>query len=603
MKMSDWTTTTKAYVGTLPRLTFPLEQGLPEVFLPQSTVLHISGSGLAQTYLWCYSQREVYGRIYRFNPESVSSRRVKDLANALERLSKKQRFENLRPRSVEQELSRLSIFLKWADDPVHKGKFEAVLSDPDLAFEALKSHHTYLRQRVQGHGSHKCLTRASAGQLDRTVIKVMSTIHGREFDNLIEPLGTGGSLGVEAPKVDDVQNFMACVQGVFDSIVRLTIQTNLDSPQSLFDVEADLISGEIAWESCGQVHRKKIVDLDRGRLMEMGCLAFTALCLGDSGANLAQIQAYEAPDDLEDQLNNPERRAFKQKVVKFRAGGKYVPVHLTATSFTRLRAYLELRQALIHRIGCPDPVRMFVQGKYGEHGRRPAGVIPIGREFTTTLRTRFRSIDVDLSRVTMQQLRVHRQGDLARKYNPKVVADMTGQTVSTAIKAYNKIAHEEARAEMAPYLANLTRVVRFRADQAPRTEIAVGECDDHGNPKAITDTPVVTPDCNKAQGCFFCDKYSLHADVPDAAKLMSCMAVLERLNTDRGSGAAEKVYGVVLNRVTLLLSEIKRVNPTAHERAERQVFREGSLTRYWASKLQQLHMLGLLGPKPSTDQP
>jgi len=602
MKMPGWITTTKAYVSALPHLKFPFENGLPDVFVPQSTVLDISGSGLVQTYLWCYRDREVYGRIHRFNPESLCAQRVKDLTDALERMSKQQRFETLRPRSLAQELTRLSIFLKWADDPVHMGKFEAVLSDPNLALEALKSHHSYLRQRLQGHGSHKRITRASAGQIDRTVIKVMSTIHGREFGNQIEPLGTGGGQGVTAPKVDDVQIFMACIQGVFDSIVRLTIQTNLELPQRSSAV-TDCVSGDVVWESGGQVHRKEVVDLDRGRLMEIGCMAFAALCLGDSGANLAQIHAYEAPDDLEEQLNNPQRLTLKQKVIKFRAGGKYVPVHLTATSFTRLRSYLGLRQALIQRIGCKDLVQMFVQGEYGEHGRRPIGAMPIARDFTAALRTRFRSLGVDLPQVTMQQLRVHRQGDLARKYSPKVAADMTGQTVETAIKAYNKIADEEARAEMAPFLANLTRVVRSRANQTPTTAIAVGECDDYGNPKPIADSHLVTPDCKKSQGCFFCDKYSLHADAPDAVKLMSCMAVLERLNPAHGSGAAEKVYVVVLNRVTSLLSEIKRVNPAAHEQAERQVVREGNLTRYWASKLQQLHMLGLLGHKPSGDQP
>ena len=387
--------------------------------------------------------------------------------------------------------------------------------------------------------------------------------------------------------------------GVFDSIVRLTNQAHDDSPVRPL-TEVDSVSGEVIWNHDGKEQRQKVINFNRTRLLEFGCMAFAALCLGDSGANLAQIQAYEAPDDLEKQLNLPEKITLKQKVIKFRARGKYVPVHLTASSVTRLRAYLALRQNLTRRLGCPDIEQMFIQGNYRKSRTKIIGIAPIKRNFTADLRRRLHSLGIELPKVTMQQLRAHRQGDLARKHNPRVVADMTGNTVETAIKAYNKIAAEEAREEMTPFLVNLTQVVRSNAEQTPTTKIAVGECDGHGNPKPIAENPLVTPDCKKTQGCFFCDKYRLHADELDAAKLMSCRAVLERLDPAHGSGAAEKVYVVVVDRISSLLSEIKRLNPSAHERAKQQVVEQGNLTRYWASRLQQLHTLGLLGAKPNT---
>jgi len=57
---------------------------------------------------------------------------------------------------------------------------------------------------------------------------------------------------------------------------------------------------------------------------------------------------------------------------------------------------------------------------------------------------------------------------------------------------------------------------------------------------------------------------------------------------------AELVYTVVSERIGALLDEIRRINPEAHERARAAVLKEGKLSRYWASKLQQLHLLGLL---------
>lgn len=63
--------------------------------------------------------------------------------------------------------------------------------------------------------------------------------------------------------------------------------------------------------------------------MELGCMAFAALCVGDSGANLAQIRAYEEPEDIQEQSDSPSRLTAYQKVIKLRAGGKEVPLHLT----------------------------------------------------------------------------------------------------------------------------------------------------------------------------------------------------------------------------------------------------------------------------------
>ncbi len=169
--MSGWITANRTFVAALPHLKYPLESGLPDVFVPQSTVMKIEGADKAHTYLWCYLERDLFGAsISRFNPQSISAQRVQDLPRALERLSKQQTFECLQPRSVKTELVALSSLMQWADDPVHEGKFEAILSDADVALLALKAHHTYLRQRLQGHGGHKRIKSSGAGQRDSAAI-------------------------------------------------------------------------------------------------------------------------------------------------------------------------------------------------------------------------------------------------------------------------------------------------------------------------------------------------------------------------------------------------------------------------------------------------
>lgn len=604
MQAADWVSTGGDFSKGLPRLSFPLDGPVPDLYAPQSTILRMPSNDQVHAYLWCYPERRAHGSFYRFNPSSLSAQRVNDIPRALERLSKRFHFDNAKPLSVWSYMKRLSGFMYWLDDPLHQGRYESVLSDPDVALEALKRHHSYLRQRMQSNHSEKRMTAAVASIHDYVAVKMMSLIHDREFANDVEIITFTQGDGVKAPKTEDVAAFMACVQGVFDSVIRVVF----DGPQAGLDGRP---RGELQWQSGGQ---ERSIELPTGthleRVMELGCMAYAALCIGDSGANLASIQSYEEPEDMQAQLAKPEKLTLRHRVVKFRAGGKEVPVHLTATTVTRLRLFLRLREALRVALNASEIGPMFVQCAYGKGASRgrPLAMIPLERNFTEALRGRFRFVGINLPQMTMQQLRTYKQGKVATEHNPKVTADMLGNTVATAIRKYNKITEAESRSAMAPFLASLTSVVLARSkaggdpstDVIPTTAIPAGGCADHGHPKAIDNEPLVEPDCKKTEGCFFCDKYHVHADEEDSIKLMSCRAVLERLGPRLGgASAAERVYDAVIDRIDALLTEIKRIDPGSHERARTSVVEEGQLSRYWAGKLQQLHLLGLLAPAAS----
>jgi hypothetical protein len=367
----------------------------------------------------------------------------------------------------------------------------------------------------------------------------------------------------------------------------------------------------LRWQSGGQDASVLVEDIHIERLMELGCMAFAALCVGDSGANLSSIQTYEEPEDMEEQLGKPERLNLRHKLIKLRAAGREVPVHLTSTTVTRLRAYLRLREALRVRLDCPDVAPMFVQCEYPirSWNAKPTGIAPLAREFTRDVRSRFRAVGIDLPHMTMQRLRAFKQGKVSQENNPKVAADLMGHTVTSAIRKYNNITEAESRSEMAPFLASLSSIVRSRSESTkqsskrdvPITPIPPGGCKAHGNPIALSDSPLVEPDCKKTEGCFFCNKLNVHAEEEDAIKLMSCRAVLERLAPRLGDNSAVgRVYAAVIDRIGALLGEIKRIHPEAHESARVAVLEAGQLSRYWAGKLQQLHLLGLLAPPSGT---
>ena len=600
MQVADWISNGGAYPKALPKLAFPLEGAVPEVYVPHSTILRMSDDSQTHAYLWCYLERKTHGKRYLFNRSSLSAQRVKDVPRAIERLSKRFHFDNTRPRSVSADLAGLSAFLNWLDEPLHQGRFESILSNPDLALDALKRHHSHLKQRMQGNHTGKRIASATASLCDYRAIKMMSIIQDRDYGNEIEHIRCVNGDSVRSPKTEDVASFMACVQGVFDSVVRIALHGPLKN-------EDDLSRGELSWQSGGH---EFLVEIPAGtqieRVMELGCMAFAALCIGDSGANLAQIQLYQEPEDMQKQLDGPEKVSLRHKVIKFRAGGKAVPVHLTSTTVTRIRPYLCIREALRLRLDCLDKDPMFIQCEYPASARaRPLRITSLVRNFTAALHSRFSAVGIKLPPMTMQQLRAYKSGKVAKEHNPKVAADMMGHSVSTAIRRYSAITESESRSEMAPYLASLTSLVVTRSKAStesskrviPITAIPAGGCGDHGHPKALDENPLVEPDCKRIEGCFFCDKHHVHADEEDAIKLMSCRSVLERLASTVGDlGAAERVYFVLNDRIGALLNEIKRLNPTAHEKARTAVSEEGRLSRYWASKLQQLHLMGLLAP-------
>lgn len=588
-----WVSTGGLYPDRLPRLSFPLVEAMPELYAPESTILTLEDGAHTHAWLWCYLERRVHGKRYLFNPSSLSSRRARDMPMAIERLSKRYRFDNSRPRTITSELGSASRFMNWLDDPSHQGRYEAVLSDPNLALEALRAQHSYLRKRMQINVSEGGMNASSASDQDVDAIKLLSVVHDRDYSYEIEAITYVHGSGIEAPTEKAVASFMACLVGVFDSVDRIDLLGAED-----FGVSP----GELRWQSGGEECSQPI---PRGthfeRLLELGCMTFAAMCVGDSGANLSPVQAYEEPEDLEEQLARPERLTLRHKVIKFRAGGKLVPVHLTTTTVTRLKAFLRMRELLRAKLGSEDIAQMFVQCEYTQaKSFKPVAMIPLRKDFSGALRSRFNAVGIQLPKVTMQQLRTFKAGKVVKDYNPKVAADMMGHSVSTAIRKYSKIAEVEARNEVVPFLETLTSTVLARSrGETPSISIPPGTCSDHGHPRPSTEDPLVRPDCKKTEGCFFCDKFHVHADEEDSIKLMSCGAVLDRLSTAPGdASAATKVHAAVSSRILVLLADIKRINPVAHERAREAVYDEGRLSHYWASKLQQLHLLGLLAPIP-----
>ena len=581
---SQWQRCNFSFARTLPVLDFPFEKP-PEVYAPASTVLRLGDGNRVYVFKWAYLRRGRRGHWWYFDPTSLSEERVMAVPLALERLSKWMRFKNSRPRSVECALDIFGSLLAWADHPQHLGRFEGVLSDSDLALEALRGFHTHLRSQLQNHQ----ITFETAALKDQCAIACLSEIHSRVYQDDIEPLKAIKGKGTAVPDARAVAEFSSTLQAIFDSA-------------------AEMVLGEFSVPSArllrlSALDDSKVVALRAGygplRLMELACVTFAGLVCADSGANLSVLTGYEEPEDLEDQLADPDRINLTRKAVKFRAGGKEVEVHLSATTMTRLKTYLRVRQALVQALGNMDIAPMFVQCTYDRSKREPIAVRALGENFLEKLRQKVRYVGASLPGITLRQLRVYKQQDLVRRAPVSVAAKIMGHSVSTAIRSYCKVQEATRQGEMANFLGSLQKTVLSAAEglreQLGQKAIPIGICSDHGKPSATDSSAVVAPDCSKVEGCLFCANYRLHADEGDMKKLMSCRRVLKDVLPLGGDSVrAARVYSAVVDRIDALLAELKRRQPRAYEKVRVTVYERGQLTRYWAGKLQQLHLLGML---------
>jgi len=584
--MTEMIRLTALEIKSLPALEFPFKKS-PAIWAPERTILRLGDGKRVPIFTWMYLERCVVGSTNRYNRASLSTIRVSALPQIIQRLSDDFRLRALSPASIYAELSSFARFLVWTDSEEHGGIFEPILSEPELTLNALEVYHRYLKGQIQS----RAFGRTTAANQETATLNALSAIHNRKYSDEIEKISGGPSRTTPAPKGDDVAQFMSTLTAIFDSACRIL--------ESCTDLHSDG-----TWRlSVSAIDDSQVVNLKKGfsriRLMELAAMSYVGLVFGDSGANLAQVKILEEPEDFFMQLDDPERISLTLKVVKLRAGGKLVPITMTAVTFTRLRRFAEIRHQVIELLGCDDISPFFFKCGYtlvqgGQH--EPFAILPIG-EFLSELRNKCKAAGVKLPNVTLRQLRVHKQQHLVRNHGLKVAADTMGHTIATAVKAYCAAQEGVQANDIGRFMSSLHKTVIHRANGRSTTLVSVpaGGCVSHGNPEPADPAPLVEPDCGKTEGCFFCEHFRIHADEEDLRKLLSCQSVLLRVGHLQGESVqADRVYESVLGRIEFLLRELQQVlDPDAFKQIEADVA-AGNLTRYWAVKVQQLGLLGLI---------
>lgn len=588
-------------LDAFPILEFPFAKA-PEIWAPERTVLRLGHGKRLPVFVWCYLERHVVAASNFYNPASLSAVRAAALPQAIQRLAEHFRLRAASSRSVYDSLSSFGRFLAYIDNEDHRGSFELIFSDPDLALHALELYHRYLKGKIQTHATN----RNTAANQEIATLQLMSVIHNCQYADQFEKISSGLRRTTKVPNSEDVSQLMSMLTAIFDSACR-----KLESCAGM--------QSDGTWQlSFSTSNDRQMVNLPEGysraRLMELAAMSFAGLVICDSGANLAQLQLYEEPHDLCSQLAEPDRISLTKKVVKLRAGGKTIPLTMTAVTFTRLPHFVKIRHEIVELLGCGDIAPFFFKCEYTKvlgrtaqsrlkiGGMEPIGLLPISDYFSVELRKKVAAAGAELPHVTLRQLRSHKQQHLVRHYGLQVAAATMGHTLATAVRAYC-VAQEGVQAnDIGRFISSLHKTVVGRTSGASSTltSVPAGECASHGNPAPSDFKSLVEPDCRKAEGCFFCEQFRVHADAEDLRKLLSCRSVLLRIRHLQGESVrADRVYESVLARIEFLVREIQQIVGSDASDQIKTDIAAGNLTRYWAVKVQQLGLLGLI---PTTEK-
>ena len=113
---------------------------------------------------------------------------------------------------------------------------------------------------------------------------------------------------------------------------------------------------------------------------------------------------------------------------------------------------------------------------------------------------------------------------------------------------------------MSEFFARIADVVVNKAQPIVRgTNLAVGACASFGAPQPVEGNVPAIPDCRRAEGCLFCDKFRVHADERDTRKLLSCRYCIQQTSHLAASEEQfQRPFNPILERIQAILDEVDR---------------------------------------------
>lgn len=308
---------------------------------------------------------------------------------------------------------------------------------------------------------------------------------------------------------------------------------------------------------------------------------FVLLFIAHTGLNWTQV--IELPWDDKYSTEVTERQGFR--TVKWRAGGRVVSIEIQPIFVAVFKRFLELRSYLLNGASYNRLFFTFGSNRCSPHPKL------IGTNLLKSLWETLHIIDPTLTKVMSRQWRAGISDWYLRRKDPATTATALQNSETSVLKHYAAGSPTTAAEEMSAFYKQITEaaikgIVLDKGQPIPLgRENTVGACKAFGVPHQLADHVPILPDCKSQEGCFFCDKYRVHADERDTRKLFSCRYCIQQTAHLPG---AEAFFTPVLERIQAIIGEIakREGNSVMVDQIRRKVEEDGELDPYWANKLE-----------------
>lgn len=628
--------------------TLPI-QGGTSFSCPEETILEFVPGKTLDFGALCYlsrsenSRKKNKGRMVLIS--SFNAVRALEIRELIDKVNENFISSGLRPLALHSQYARLIYFINWCDA---NGHIE-VLRDVDHARCALRAHVADARRRVDQHqmnnntaaGCHLLILRAleiyfSSDELDVGInfltahryLKMGTEVPGDEdqskvvawciclIDGLCPLLLDKTSEGKPVPfpfllTVPGYLNYPGNAVWIFP-LRQWNRFSKTEHKNSAYDYDNGVIFSNVElsakrpeWsvKRINESIRKAYLNIDRAKLDQYhsqrilrGLLvqyAFFVLFIAVTGAN--DTQALELPwsEELESTVKDPsiERQGFRR--IKYRAKGRVVSFEIGVKYMPYLRRFLQLREYLLMGKRCEFLFFRYPGNNFANNfaNGEPTSAYSLSLKFYTALK----KISQNLPELKCRKWRAAKQHHLIRREDPVITAQVMQHSIPTSVRNYSNGSEVTHQIEMGEYFHRMEKIVVPRGEILLGSEVrSLGSCAEPNCPTPLADRPPLVPDCQRAEGCLFCDKYRVHADEIDCRKVLSarhCVRITAQYA--RSVEEYDQVFGVVLNRLEEVLAEIKKREPRMVENLEKQVDIDGELDKFWSAKLETLVSLGM----------
>lgn len=599
---------------------------------PELVVLKIDGKS-ANIGSLCYLKRnkETDSKKERnVDTDSFYSARVPQIRKIITLIENKYAYSGLRPATLHDKINRFIVFIEWAD--AHGQHL--VLDNVDAGRLAARGYVAHIRERVAMNE----ISQISGAHQQWASVDFLGEYFG--VDNFLRGLNLlyrnpSHQTPTPPPSQDATKKVYAMCECLFTGYTELvldkkTFPYKLEMPEYLdwakdglwlFPINigfmtpyalmnqsaltnhlwaynfkegrlatiAELQEIDLISDRCNASLRKTIrhaqIKIDSAntnprdirRLLagQQALNIFIVMFLAQTGMNWAQIENQQWLSDYE---VGAERQGFRS--IKPRAGNREVYFELPIQFMPVFRRFLELRQYLLN--GRTYDLLFFGFGFNLTTGRPQKIKDIMGSTFKS-----LRRIDPNLPTIKSRQWRAALSDWLIRNTSPSTTAMILQNTEKTVLASYSTGTESSQIEELTEFFDNVSTVLSKNHVIDKTSNLAIGVCSSQGEPHQISINPPVQPDCKKVEGCFFCDKFKVHADEKDARKLLSCRYFLTQTSVRFNSREQfNLVVGPVIGRIDSILKEVNLKDGELVPRVTREVEEGGDLDPYWASKLE-----------------